>query len=150
MPIAVTKLRFSWIALAAFVGTSLVGGDASAACASMPDAGGCQRGCCCCETSNSPTPIRPAAPVMGGRHITSQTGNVCQDVPGCHCRPPVPTAPKPKEWRAEESRPDSSRSGEASWLEIGDVFRPFTGPVPPTSSPPRKSPLYLCNSRFLI
>ncbi len=149
MPITFTKLRFSLFALAAFVGASLLTGDASAGCTSMPDAGEC-RAVCCCEASESTTPIRAGVPATFGEQIPSQNGNVCPDLPGCHCRPQAPTAPEPKQRRAGENRPDPGRDAAAEWLEIGGVFRPVISPVPPTISPPGKSPLYLRNSRLLI
>jgi len=149
MPITLAELRFSWIALAALVGASLVAGDASATCTSMSDSGGC-RARCCGKASKSATPIRAAVPATVAQHIPPQDGNVCPDVPGCNCRPQAPTAPEPKERRAGESRLDLGRNVEAGWLDLGGVFRPFIGPVPPTISPPQKSPLYLRNSRLLI
>jgi hypothetical protein len=151
MLIALAKLRLSWIALAAFVGASLVTDGASAACTPMPDAGACPPVCGCCKASESATPIRAAAePLAVGEQIPSRDGNACPFVPGCQCRPPAPTAPQPKERRAEESRPDPGRIAAAGWLDPGGVFRPYIGPVPPTSSPPQASPLYLRNSRLLI
>jgi hypothetical protein len=149
MPISFTKLRFSWIALAAWVGASLVTGDASAACTSMPDAGGC-RPVCCRKASKSATPIRVVVSATVGQHFPSDDGSVCPDAAGCHCCPPAPTAPEPKERRGRESRPDPGRNAEAGWLHIGGVFRPLIGPIPRTISQPRKFPLYLRNSRLLI
>jgi hypothetical protein len=149
MLIAFTKLRSSWIALAAFVSASLVTADASAACTSMTDAGGC-RAVCCCTAPESVTPIRAAARATVGQQIPFESGNVRPDMPGCHCRPQAPTAPAPTERRASESRPDPGRNVAAGWLDIDGVFRPFVGPVPSAVSPPHKFPLYLRNSRLLI
>jgi hypothetical protein len=150
MPISLSKLRFSWIALAAFVGASLVTGDASAACGSMMADGGC-RPACCCQASESVTPVRAApAPATVRLPLPFQIGGACPNAAGCHCRPQAPPAPEPKGQRAEESRPDPGRSPEAGWLDLGCVFRPFIGLVPPTGSPPQKSPLYLRHSRLLI
>jgi hypothetical protein len=149
MPIAFSKLRISAIALAAFVGASLMTADAFASCTSMPDAAGCQA-VCCCKASESATPIRIASPATVGQDVPLENGNVCPDLPGCHCRPQTPTAPQPEERRADESRPDPGRDRAAGSLEIADVSRPTISPAPPTISPPRKAPLYLRNSRLLI
>jgi hypothetical protein len=150
MPFTLSKLRFSWIALAAFVGASLVTGSASATCTSMPADGACPP-VCCCKGAESARLIRDDdAPAIARQFILSQNGNVCPDIPGCVCCPQAPVAPEPKGQRAEESRPDPGRSSDAARLGFGTVFRPFIGPVPPTISPPQTSPLYLRNSRLLI
>lgn len=149
MPISPSKLRFSWIALAAFVGASLVAGDASAACESMT-AGGC-RPACCCGASESVTPVRAAPdPVTVRQPLPFQNGGACPNAAGCHCRPQAPPAQEPKGQRTGESRPDPGRSAEAGWLDPGGVSRPFIGPIPPTGNPPQKSHLYLRHSRLLI
>ena len=141
MPFNVYKLRFPWFALAAFVGASLVTGNASATCPSMANAGVCPSACCCCEPTESATAIRDTAePATARPHLPSQDRNVCPDNFECNCRPQAPAAPRPKERRAEESRPDSGRSTEAGWLALGGVFRPFIGRVLPTSSPPQELP----------
>jgi hypothetical protein len=54
MPFTLSKLRLSWIALAAFVGASLVTGSATAACPTMP-AGGPSPPVCCCKGAESAT-----------------------------------------------------------------------------------------------
>ncbi len=149
MSIAFSKLRISAIALAAFVGASLMSGDAFASCTSMSDAAGC-RAVCCCKASESATPTRIATAATVGQDVPFENGNVCPDLPGCHCRPQAPTAPEPREQRANESRLDPGRDAAAGWIEIASVSRPITSPAPPTISPPRKSPLYLRNSRLLI
>jgi hypothetical protein len=150
MAISPSKLRFSWIALAAVVGASLVAGDASAACGSMTSDGG-SRPACCRQASESVTPVRAAPePVTVPQLPPFQDSGACPDTAGCHCRPQAPPAPEPKRQRAGESRPDPGRSTEAGRLDLGGVSRPFIGPVPPTGSPPQKSPLYLRHSRLLI
>jgi hypothetical protein len=151
MPIIFTTLRFSWIALAAFMGASLVTDDASAACPSMP-AGGGGRPACCCTASESVT-SGPAAPALTtvSRPVPIRSGGLCPNAARCcYCGPQAPPAPEPKGPRAGENRPDPGRMTEAGWLDFGGVLRPFIGPVPPTGSPPQASPLYLLNSRLLI
>ena len=139
MPIAFAKLRVSWIALAACVGASLVKSDASAACTSMPDAGG-YRPACCRKASKSATPIRAVVSATVSRHFPSDNGSVCPDAAGCHCCPPAPTAPEPKQRRGWESRPDPGRNLEAGWLDIDGVFRPLIGPIPPHHQPAAEIP----------
>ena len=149
MPIAFAKLRISAIALAAFVGASLMTADAFASCTSMPDAAGC-RAVCCCQPSESATPIRVSETATADQASPFGNGNLCPVPPGCHCRPQTPTAPQPKERSADESRPDPGRDRAAGWLEIAGTSRPTISPAPPTIIPSRKSPLYLRNSRLLI
>jgi hypothetical protein len=140
MLFTLSKLRFSPIALAAFVGTSLVTGSASAAFMSKPPAGACPP-VCCCNGPKSVTPMQDAAaPAIARQFIVSQNGNVCPSVPGCVCCPQAPVAPEPKGQRADGSRPDPGRSADAAGLEFGVVFRSFVGPVPPIISLQQKSP----------
>ncbi len=82
--------------------------------------------------------------------IPSPGGNVCPNPAGCACSPQAPTAPEPNGQRIEEDRREPGRDDAAASLDLASVFRPFLGPVAPTVSPPRKSPLYLRNSRLLI
>jgi hypothetical protein len=151
MPISLSKLRFSWIALAAFVGASLVTGDASAACESMTAAGEC-RTACCCQASESITPLRatPEPVTTGQLLLPFKNGVACPNAAGCHCGTQAPPAPEPKGQRAGESRPDLGRNTEAGGLDLGGAFRPIIGPIPSTGSRPQKFPLYLRNSRLLI
>ena len=145
-----SKPRFSWIALTALVGTSLITGTASASCTSMPAAGACAQVCCCERPESSPPISEASTPTTGRRSVSSRDGDVCPKVPGCVCRPQAPVAPEPKGQRAEQSRPDPSRAANAARLELGNVFRPFDDLVPATIGPPPESPLYLLNSRLLI
>jgi hypothetical protein len=149
MPSIFTTLRSSWLALAVFACASLLVGDASAACASMPDAGGCESACCC-EAPVSASPIQADAPATLSQNIPVQDANVCRNVPGCHCRPQAPTAPEPKQRRAGENRVDRSRHVDAARVDTGDASRTFIEPVSAAVSPPQKAPLYLRNSRLLI
>jgi hypothetical protein len=150
MPHTLSKMRFSWIALTAFLGASLAAGDASAACPSEP-AGKLSRPARCCKAPKSADSVRVvAAPAKARPCILPQNADACPYVPGCCCCPPAPPAPEPKGQRAEENRHDPGRITEAGWLDSGGVSRPFIGPVPPTGSPPQTSPLYLRNSRLLI
>jgi hypothetical protein len=149
MPVTYTKLRFSWIAVAALAGASLLDVDARAACTSMPNAGKCRPGCCG-KAVPTAMPIRAAGLATVGRQVASLDENTCRNVPGCNCCPQAPTAPEPKERRAEASTSDGGRTVESDWFDLDQVFRPFIGAVAPAISPPQKSPLYLRNSRLLI
>jgi hypothetical protein len=143
-------LRLSWVAIAAIVGASMVTGNASAACTSMP-AGAASTMGCCCEGPESAMSIPDArVPATSSQFILSQNGNVCPSIPVCACCRQAPVAPEPKRQHAEESRPDPGRSADAIWFVFGSAFRPFIGPIPPIISSPQKSHLYLRNSRLLI
>jgi hypothetical protein len=151
MPLIPVRPRFSWFALAAFVGAVLTAGEASA-CSAMSDAGACPAACGCCEVAE------PAMRVPG--NVVSATGGTLA-VPGgepsqmaptgrCCCRSESPAAPEPKGQRTGEHRPDPDRELAAGWLDDGRSFRAYVGLIPPTASPPQKSPLYLRISRLLI
>ncbi len=148
MSITFIRSRFTLIAVAVLAGLSLATVDASAACASMPCAGECRTACC--KATRSASPVRAAASVIMGERLSTQEGNVCQETPGCNCRPTAPSAPKPAERRAAEGGPDAGRHVESAWLDFGVVYRPFISQIPPTVSPSGQSPLYLRNARLLI
>ena len=149
MRISFTQLRFSWIALAAFMGASLSGVNATAACSSIANAGKC-RPACCGKAAPSAKRVRADVLATVGQRIASLDGNTCPNVPCCHCCPQAPAAPEPKQRRAEKNGPDRGRTVEADWLDYEWVCRPIIGAVPHIIIPPSKSPLYLRNSRLLI
>jgi hypothetical protein len=152
MPIALAKLRFLWIALAAFVGTSLVTETASAACNSMPGNGTCSSTRDCCKASKPVLPVRATVePSTVHQRSPLPKENTCPNKPGCVCCPQFPAAPEPKGHRPGENRPEPDRNVAAiGGHDSGGIARPSAARVPPLLSPPQKSPLYLRNSRLLI
>ncbi len=151
MPITRTKLRHSWIALAAFVGALLTSGGVSASC-TKPDALACSPVCGCCKTPASARPTPEAAgPAMAHQKVPARTGDVCPDAPGCECRPQAPTAPEPKPGqRTTVERSDPGRDSALGGLGFDAAPRLMTFSVPATASPPQKLSIYLRNSRLLI
>lgn len=152
MPITRTKLRHSWIALAAFVGALLASGGASASCTMTPDAGACPPVCGCCKApaSDSPTP-EAAGPATVHEHVPARTGDVCPSTPRCECRSQAPTAPEPKPGqRTTVERSDPAHDLALGWLDFDAAPRSVYFSVPATPSPPQKHPIYLRNSRLLI
>jgi hypothetical protein len=143
-----------WIALAAFVGALLIGADgATAACTSMATTRACEPACGCCE------PQSPASGQdhIGGtasvhRHVPSPTTGRCEDAPtgGCSCRSGRPDAPGPKPGQRTPAERTDPAPGLTAWAAFDPASQRLAPHVPPGSSPPQKSPLYLRTSRLLI
>ena len=88
------------------------------------------------------------ATVVG--HVPVTGGIVCPTSPGCCCRPESPVAPQPKSYQEGENTPDSGHDAAVPGWFHAATTRPFFDAVPTTIGSPRKSPLYLRNSRLLI
>ena len=149
MPTTPFRPRFSWIALAAFVGAVLTAGEASA-CQAMADA--CPPVCGCCKAAAPAMRVPDEAASATAGTLLASGGEHCQPAPagGCACRSEAPTAPDPTGQRTDESRPDPSRDVAVGWPGLTGISRESIDPVLPTISLPQKSPLYLRISRLLI
>ena len=90
-----------------------------------------------------------AMPSSVSDHTPVTGGNVCPIAPGCCCRPESPVAPQPKGHQEGENTPElGHETAGPAWFHV--VNRPFFDAVPVTIGSPRKTPLYLRNSRLLI
>ena len=146
------KPRFPWVALTAIVGALLGLDNSASACATMGTADCCVAIRCCRQASGSAktTPDVARTPVAH-EGVPARAGGACLDAPaGCACRLQAPTAPGSSERRIDENRLDPGHNVAAKGFDLCVTPRPLAASIPPAASPPRKSPLYLRNSRLLI
>lgn len=154
MPLAHSRHRSLWIALAAFLVALSATGETRACTTMVEGSGACAVVCGCCDSPASGGSA-PDAVVAGAAHrvVPAHAGEICDSTPtsGCACRSGQSEAPEPKTGR----RTTGEETGAGHTLAQGESAhdaapRSLTRPTWATESPPQRSPLYLRHSRLLI